>query len=86
MKNKLSDLNNHLFAALERVNDEDLAQEDLAKEIERAKAVSQIATQVIANAKLGLDAAAFLKGCGRDYDSASAVLRLTGGASDEHQD
>ena len=34
MKNTLDDLNNHLFMAIERLNDETLDAEQLAKEIE----------------------------------------------------
>lgn len=57
MKNKLSDLNNHLFAEIERLGDEELIGEDLEKEIERAKAITGIATQIIANGSLALKAA-----------------------------
>lgn len=56
MKNKIQDLNDHLFAQLERLNDEDLTQEDLEKEIQRSKAVTAVSNQIINNAKLALDA------------------------------
>lgn len=56
MKNTLGDLNNHLFAQLERLGDEDIKGDSLTEEIERAKAVTQVATQIISNGKLLLDA------------------------------
>jgi hypothetical protein len=56
MKNTLKDLNNHLFEQLERLNDEDLKGETLQEEIGRAKAISRIASQIIANGSLVLDA------------------------------
>ena len=56
MKNSLGDLNNHLFAQLERLGDEELKGEQLQEEINRAKAISDIATQVIANGSLVLKA------------------------------
>jgi len=59
MRNTLSDLNNHLFAQIERLGDEDLKGEALQQEISRAKAVSDIATQVIANGSLALKAKTF---------------------------
>jgi hypothetical protein len=54
MRNTLGDLNNHLFAQLERLNDEDLKGEKLQEEINRAKAVTGIASQIIANGTLVL--------------------------------
>lgn len=56
MKNKMTDLNDHLFAQLERLGDEDLDAEQLQKEIGRAKAMTDVAGKIIDNAKLALDA------------------------------
>ena len=54
MKNTLGDLNNHLFAQLERLSEEDLKGEKLQEEIVRAKAVTGLASQIIANGTLVL--------------------------------
>ena len=59
MKNTLGDLNNHLFAEIERLGDEELTGEELDKEIERARAISTVSSQVIKNAGLILDAMKF---------------------------
>jgi len=56
VKNTLGDLNNHLFAQLERLGDEEIKGDSLAEEIERAKAITQVSTQIISNGKLVLDA------------------------------
>lgn len=58
-KNKLTDLNNHLFAELERLGDEDLKGEELEEELGRAKGIAQISSQVIQNANTILRAAKF---------------------------
>lgn len=55
-KNKLSDLNNHLFAQLERLGDEDLKGDALTEEIGRAKAVTNVAQQIVNNGNLVLSA------------------------------
>ena len=56
MKNKLSDLNNHLFAQMERLGSEDLKGEDLKAEINRAKAMANVATQIVNSSKVTVDA------------------------------
>ncbi len=56
MQNKLSDLNNHLFAQMERLGDEELTDEKLNKEIGRAKAITNVAQQIINNGNLVLNA------------------------------
>lgn len=56
MKNKLVDLNNHLFEELERLNDESLKGEELQEERERAKSMANIAQTIINNGELALKA------------------------------
>lgn len=57
MKNKLVDLNDHLFAQLERVSDEDLTSEQIEQECKRTDAVVDLADQIIAGADLQFRAA-----------------------------
>lgn len=57
--NKLSDLNNHLFAQLERLGEEDLQPEQLKQEMERAKSINGIAKNIIDNARTTLEVIKF---------------------------
>lgn len=54
--NTLSSLNETLFETLEKLNDEDLDEQELKKEITRSKAVAGIADKIISNAALMLRA------------------------------
>lgn len=56
MKNKLSDLHNILFEQLERLNDNELKGEALGEELKRSKALTGVASQIIANGQLALRA------------------------------
>lgn len=67
MKNKLTDLNDHLFAQLERLSDEDITADDLAKEIQRTDAISKVAVQIIDTANVAIDAAKLVAEAGGNY-------------------
>jgi hypothetical protein len=56
MKNKLIDLNDHLFEMIERLNDDKLKGEALTREISRASAMTGVASQIIAVGSLALNA------------------------------
>lgn len=60
MKNKLSDLNNHLFMQLERLSEEGLSAEQIEQEAQRADAIVAISDQVLRNADLQLKAISIL--------------------------
>jgi hypothetical protein len=60
MRNKQTDLNDHLFMQLERLSDESLTPELLSIELDRSKSITAIAQQIIANGKLALDAQVLL--------------------------
>ncbi|SHE77717.1 hypothetical protein SAMN05444339_10232 [Loktanella atrilutea] len=57
MKNSIQDLNNHLFAQIERLSDEAMTAEDIEKEVKRAGALVSVADQITGNAELQLKAA-----------------------------
>lgn len=56
-KNKISDLNDHLFAQLERLSEEDLGAEKIESEVKRTEAIVSVADQISRNADLQLKAA-----------------------------
>ena len=78
MKNKISDLNNHLFAQLERLSDEDLNEEDLKKEIERARAISNISKNIIESTKTAFEGMKLMERAGYDIGPAAGRMLETG--------
>lgn len=79
MKNKLSDLNNHLFAQLERLNDENLEGEKLENEIKRSKAVGNIAKGIISNGKLLLESKKYFDEMGLKSEQQPEILKIESG-------
>lgn len=74
MKNKLSDLNNHLFAQLERLSDEDLSAEKIEQEVKRADAIVAVAEQIARGADLQLKAATLVANHGDRFRAPLAML------------
>jgi len=56
MKNTLTDLNDHLFAQIERLGDEQISSKKLQFEEQRTKSLTSVAKEIISNARLALDA------------------------------
>lgn len=56
-KNKLEDLRNHLFAQLERLNDEEAMKNPIKRDAElaKAKAISEVAQVLVNSAKVEVD-------------------------------
>jgi hypothetical protein len=62
MKNKLTDLQNHLFAAIEKVLDDDLTGEELKEYMERSRVFNELAKTAVANGALMAKCADMLYG------------------------
>ncbi len=76
MRNTLGDLNNHLFAQLERLSEEGLKGEELKEEMSRAKAVTGLASQIIANGTLVLKAKTLQLEYGADDDDSDTGKKI----------
>jgi hypothetical protein len=70
-RNKINDLRDHLFSALERLDNDELTTEELNKEIEKAQAVAQIGSVIIQSAKIEVD---YLKATGM-IESSSELFK-----------
>lgn len=74
MKNKLADLNDHLFAQLERLSEEGISSEQIEQEVKRGAALVAVADQIIRNADLTFKAATFVANHGDRFRPALASL------------
>lgn len=54
---KLNQLNDTLFNQLEKLSNTELSKDELKQEVERTKAMSSLAANIINNAKIALDGA-----------------------------
>lgn len=79
MKNKLTDLNNHLFAQLERLGDESLSGEKLEAEINRSKAIGDISKNIILNGRLMLDSKKYFDEMGYNTEEQPEMLKIESG-------
>lgn len=56
-RNKTTDLSNHLFEQLERLNNDELTKEEIDMELQRTRGIVSISNSIIANEKIQLDTA-----------------------------
>ncbi len=76
MKNKLTDLNNHLFAQLERLSEEGLTPEQIEQECQRTDAIVDVSDQILQIANTQLKAATLIANHG---DRFAKMLPAIGG-------
>ena len=79
MKNTLLDLNNHLFEALERLNDEDLTDEQLEKELKRADGMTRVAEKIIQNGELAFKTMVHMDDYGYGLDRNRTIPAMLNG-------
>ncbi|MDL2292252.1 hypothetical protein LJC17_01465 [Acholeplasma sp. OttesenSCG-928-E16] len=75
-RNTLLDLNNHLFEQLERLNDDDLSEDEIKKESKRAKAMCTVAREIVKNARVILDGQKHVDEFGINRES--NLVKITG--------
>ena len=77
MKNKLSDLNDHLFAQLERLSQEELRPDQIETEVKRGTAIVAVADQILRHASLQVQAAKIVSDYGKDPSPHLPALGMT---------
>lgn len=82
MKNTLIDLNNHLFEQLERLNDDDLTEEQLSNELRRAEGMTKVAEQIIRNGELAFKTMTHMDEYGYELGKRKAPAMLSTGGED----
>lgn len=77
MKNGITDLNNILFAQLERLSDEQLSLDNLQKEENRSRLLNQTAHNIIRNAELALRVVQYQHECEYNGEKIPNMLNMT---------
>lgn len=83
MKNTLTDLTNYLFESLERLQEAETA-EELEKEVTRSEAVTKVASKIIDNANILLQAQKHADEYGYNKNKILPEL-ITGGNNNEQK-
>ncbi|MES0168219.1 hypothetical protein NKJ87_19890 [Mesorhizobium sp. M0027] len=82
MKNRITDLNDHLFAQIERLSEEGLSGDKLEAEVQRTEALVKVADMIVDNARLGIQAATLVANHGdrfrKDLPMLSAPKEIDG--------
>ena len=82
MKNRLTDLNDILFAQLERLTDEALSGDELVLEISRSTSVVQVADRIVETAALQLQGAKLIaEHGGKTRVALPSTMALSAGAA-----
>ena len=82
MKNNLSDLNNHLFSALETLEDDEMTDEKLEKELKKAQAICSISSQILKVASVQVSAIKTAEQCGLLNKDMPALLATKDSANE----
>lgn len=64
MKNNLADLNNHLFSMLETLEDDEMTDKRLEKELKKAQMICSISSQILKVASIQISAIKTKEQCG----------------------
>lgn len=82
MKNNLSDLNNHLFSMLETIEDDEMTDKRLEKELKKAQAICSISSQILKVASVQLSAIKTAEQCGLLNKEMPALLATKDSANE----
>ena len=82
MKNNLSDLNNHLFSMLETIEDDEMTDKRLEKELKKAQAICSISSQILKVASVQLSAIKTAEQCGLLNKEMPALIATKDSASE----
>lgn len=78
-RNKLTDAENHIFAALERLNDEDLNDEQLDREIRRSAVIAKLGQQIVKSNAIKLNALKMIANGQLNSNDVNETLKLNVG-------
>lgn len=75
MKNNLAALNDYLFESIERIQSDELSDEELDREIKRAEAVTEVAKLIVQNGELALKVMKHTEEYGTERPNVPAMLK-----------